>query len=165
MYFNFIGSCNESRCKLTIYHVQNIIMQLANDTCLNTQNRAIENVSRDNIFFITYCLSLYYSKEYSVLFFIVESYQPFLRHYNIVYLYIQSIISISQYIVNKSSYVSSLFTYINITGLLKTMLNKASLAIKYLLFVFNLIIFVSLLLLLISNVFDAYQLKVYIGIV
>lgn len=101
-------------------------MQLANDTCLNTQNRR-NNVSCDNTFschililFIVIvlkklCVILYFRK----LPIVFETLQLYLC------------------VVNKLSYI---YLYHRIT---KIMLNKASLAIKYLLFVFNLIIFVS----------------------
>jgi hypothetical protein len=46
-------------------------MQLVNDTCLNTQNRG--NVSRDNTF-LCHIAYRYCNKQYSVLFYTLESY-------------------------------------------------------------------------------------------
>jgi len=102
-------------------------MQLANDTCLNTQNRG--NVSY-------YAITLF-----CVILFIVILYKKILG-FSFYFRKLRTIFEILQlylWIVNKLSYT---YLYYRIT---KIMLNKASLAIKYLLFVFNLIIFVSLL--------------------
>jgi len=52
--YYFIGSCNESLVQVNDVGIEYTIMQLANATCLNTQNRG--DVSHDNsTYIVSYC--------------------------------------------------------------------------------------------------------------